>query len=261
MGLKIKSVLEAKNHFKETLKGSYFEGFTKQLYALLNPNKKEKYIINEEDNNLTVKILHRVLTEESNCVDIGCNTGEFLASILELSHAGYHHVFEPIPRLADRLRKRFPKTNVMETALSDTEGEANFWYVVDSPALSSLRKDVWSYHIKDALTENIVVKTQKLDDVLPEYFKIDFIKIDVEGVEYSVLKGSQETIKKYQPHIIFEHGHDDNGERHDSKIYDLLVNDCGLQIFELKSWLEDLSPLTKNEFINSYFWNFIAAPV
>ncbi|AFY54590.1 methyltransferase, FkbM family [Rivularia sp. PCC 7116] len=260
MDFKLKRILEAKNVLKETLKGSYFEGFTKQLYTLLNKNKKEKYIINAEDNHLTVKILHRILTEKSNCIDIGCNTGEFLASILELSPSGSHYAFEPIPRLADRLRKRFPKTNVIEAALSDSEGEATFWYVVNSPALSSLKKGVWSHHIPNALTESILVKVHKLDNVLPADLKIDFIKIDVEGVEYSVLKGGREIIKNHRPYIIFEHGKDDNGVRHDSKIYDFLVDDCCLKIYELKSWVEGFPPLTKDEFVSSPFWNFLAVP-
>ena len=260
MLLQKKSIFEIKNRLKENLKGTYLEGFAKQIYTSFNRNKNANSLINEQDNNFTVKILHRILTEKSNCIDIGCNTGDFLASILELSPLGYHYAFEPIPRLAHRLRKRFPKTNIIESALSDSQGEATFWYVVNSPALSSLRKNVWNHHIPDALTESITVNTQRLDNILPANLKIDFIKIDVEGVEYSVLKGSEETIKNHKPYIIFEHGLDDGGERHDSRIYDLLVNDCGLQIFELKSWLEGLSPLTKNQFIHSTFWNFFAAP-
>jgi FkbM family methyltransferase len=34
--------------------------------------------------------------------------------------------------------------------------------------------------------------------------KLDFIKVDVEGHEYNVLKGGEETIKKYKPVIFFE---------------------------------------------------------
>ncbi len=135
-----------------------------------------------------------------------------------------------------------------------------FWYVVNSPALSSLKKDMWNLHSPDALTESIVVKTQRLDDILPANLKIDFIKLDVEGVEYSVFEGSQKTIKNNQPYIVFEHGLDDSGKGHDSRIYDLPVNECCLEIFELKSWLEGLSPLTKKQFINSGFWNFLAVP-
>ena len=261
MVLQVKSILEAKNRLKETLKGTYFEGFVKQVYSSLNRNQKLEFAINAEDNNMTVKILQKILTEKSNCVDIGCNTGDFLASILELSPLGCHYAFDPIPRLADRLRKRFPQTNVMETALSDCEQEATFWYVVNSPALSSLKKDVWNHHIKDALTESIAVKTQRLDNVLPADLKIDFIKIDVEGVEYSVLKGCEKTIKNYRPYIIFEHGMvDKNTNVHDSRIYDFLVDDCGLNIFELKSWLQGSSPLTKSQFMNSPYWNFVAIP-
>lgn len=34
--------------------------------------------------------------------------------------------------------------------------------------------------------------------------RLDFIKVDVEGHEYNVLKGGEETIKKYKPVIFFE---------------------------------------------------------
>jgi hypothetical protein len=42
--------------------------------------------------------------------------------------------------------------------------------------------------------------------VLPENFRVDFIKIDVEGGELLVMKGAAGIMKKYKPVVIFEHG-------------------------------------------------------
>ncbi len=122
MVMQIKSLLEIKNYLKEGLKGTYFEEFVKGLYGSFKQNEKIEFLINAEDNKLAVQILDRILTKTSNCIDIGCNTGDFLISIMKLSPLGHHYAFEPIPRLASRLKKRFPKVNVIEAALSDSEG-------------------------------------------------------------------------------------------------------------------------------------------
>lgn len=256
---KNKSILEFRNFLKESLKGTYFEHSAKKIYSSFQKNKKDDFSINEEDNTPAFEILRRLLTENSNCIDIGCNTGDFLSVIYQTSPLGSHYAFEPIPRLAKRIKKRFPKINCLEIALSDRPGNATFFYVVDSPALSSLKNQFWERHISNALTEKMAVKTEKLDDILPHNLKVDLIKIDVEGLEYEVLKGSLNTLKTNKPYIIFEHGFDDSGEGHNPRIYEL-IDECGLQIYDLQSWLNNLSPLTKDNFISSFNWNFLAAP-
>lgn len=50
----------------------------------------------------------------------------------------------------------------------------------------------------------IVVK--KLDDFIPTLHpdKIDYIKLDTEGAEYEILKGAEQTLKKYKPKLLIE---------------------------------------------------------
>jgi hypothetical protein len=48
----------------------------------------------------------------------------------------------------------------------------------------------------------IQVPQQKLDDVWPE--KVDFIKVDVEGLEYSFLQGAEKTIAASRPIMFME---------------------------------------------------------
>ncbi len=40
-----------------------------------------------------------------------------------------------------------------------------------------------------------------------------------------------------------------DGKWHHGRIYDLLVNECVLQIFKLRSCLEGLAPLSGDEFL------------
>ncbi len=61
------------------------------------------------------------------------------------------------------------------------------------------------------------------------------IKIDVEGAEREVLEGAIETIVRYKPTVVFEHGkgaapHYATGPR---DVYALLCAQAGLRIFDL----------------------------
>lgn len=259
----MKSFLEIKNRLKEMIKGTSLEPMAKSILNVATKTGQDDF--NTQDNAWTNEIMYRVLTPSSNCIDVGCNTGDFLITIQKIATSGYHYAFEPIPRLANRLKKRFPNVDTREIALSDSEGEATFWYAVNSPATSSLDKQVCEERTSNAVVEPITVKTQTLDNILPSDFKVDLIKVDVEGVEFQVFKGATRTLKTYKPYVIFEHGKSNFDEQHedglhDRRIYDLFVSECGLKIYDLKSWLEGSSALSLNEFTTSPRWNFLAAP-
>ena len=57
---------------------------------------------------------------------------------------------------------------------------------------------------KGKIKENCKIITIDNFVKLNQLARIDFIKIDVEGYEYKVLKGAIETIKKFSPTIILE---------------------------------------------------------
>jgi FkbM family methyltransferase len=255
-----KIALELRNFIKEVIKGTPFEKIAKSIYHNFSHQKNRLMLDGKKDDILANKILHRLLDKDSNCIDIGCNTGDFLIPILKLAPKGYHLAFEPIPRLAHRLRKRFPNIDIKEIALSDHEGETIFWYVVNAPALSSLQKQSWNIHIPDAITEALKVKVEKLDDIVNKQVKIHFIKLDVEGTELQVFNGAKQTLKAHRPYILFEHGKTDSNKKHDHRIYDLLVRECGLEIFQLQDWLDGLPALSPDKFMASPAFNFLAVP-
>ncbi|MEZ4983026.1 MAG: FkbM family methyltransferase [Saprospiraceae bacterium] len=67
--------------------------------------------------------------------------------------------------------------------------KTTFNYVVSNPAYSGLQKR--RYDRPNEIDEKIEVETDLLDNVLAEDTRIDFMKIDVEGGEFFVLKGAQ----------------------------------------------------------------------
>jgi FkbM family methyltransferase len=160
--------------------------------------------------------------------------------------------------LAETLRKAFPNVEVFPDALSDSAGEETFYVIPDSPALSGLKAR--EFVAPDKLREEIRVRVERLDNLVPQNVKIDLIKIDVEGAEGPVILGALGTIKRNMPYIILEHG----GASSEAfgftsgQIYDLLVDQCGLRLSLLPNWLHGGEALTKREFVEGGEWYFLA---
>ena len=202
----------------------------------------------------TKKIMKRMLSHNSGCIDIGCHKGEIMDEILKYAPDGNHFAFEPLPHLFEFLKEKFKEKNVSvySVALYDQQGETTFNYVVNAPAYSGIRKR--HYDIDDAQISEIKVKTDLLDNIIPESAGISLIKIDVEGAELPVLKGGMKTIKRCKPVIIFEYGKgaaDYYGVKPED-FYDFISKDCGLFLSTMKGYLSGKKKLNRDEFTQLY---------
>ncbi len=150
------------------------------------------------------EVMHRVLSPASCCVDIGCHKGQFLTENLRCAPQGTHYAFEPIPDFYEQLCKDFDSAMIFNYALSDESGETSFYILPDKPALSGLNRR--NFIQKELPREKITVRTERLDAVIPQDIKIDYIKIDVEGAEGPVIAGGLETIRRSRPYVVLEHG-------------------------------------------------------
>lgn len=238
-------------------KRSRLEALARELFKLVGP-KGQAYEM--RDNRFMEQIIAYVLKEGSNCIDVGSFRGDFLRHFLRFAPAGQHYAFEPIPDLAENLRKTFSNVRVRETALSNAEGKTSFHHVVSNPGYSGLRRRTFDRAHEDV--EIIEVTTEKLDNVLPLGFRVDLMKVDVEGGELQVFQGALRILKESQPHIIFEHGLGaaDHYGTTPQMVFELLVDQCGLRLFRL----DGSSALTLDEFVSIYernsAWNFLAHP-
>lgn len=119
--------------------------------------------------------------------DVGANFGAFVIPIARLGPDARIFAFEPNPTTAAALRQNLHRngvTNVtiIEAAVSDKDGEVIFSDSTD-PATN---------HILADGTKGVRVKSRSLFSVMEEFDigDIDFMKIDVEGAELSVLEGA-----------------------------------------------------------------------
>ncbi|MEO0405276.1 MAG: FkbM family methyltransferase, partial [Bacteroidota bacterium] len=219
---------------------------------------------NQRYDALTSKIMQKCLNTDSNCVDVGSHKGEVLKEMRTLSPKGRHFAFEPIPELFADLKARYNgNTTVYNFALSDVKGTTSFQHVLSKPAYSGLKLRSLDH---DPKIEEIQVSTEKLDNVIPKDLNVDLIKIDVEGAELQVLTGAKTILKEQQPVVIFEHGlgaSDHYGTKPED-IYQLLVEECGMEISLLHSYLDESESLElesfKNQFYNGHNYYFVAHP-
>ena len=143
------------------------------------------------------------ISETSIVLDIGANIGLHSIYFSSLAKDGCIFSFEPSLTTFSFLVSNVANiTNIVpiNLAISDEGKIANFYHTSDN-AYSSLmdtkRKEVVSV---------IKVPCMRVDDVVSGLHldRVDFVKIDVEGMEFEVLKGMVEVISKYQPVIFCE---------------------------------------------------------
>jgi len=195
----------------------------------------------------TVAVMKAVLGPSANCIDIGACSGELLKHIVRLAPRGTHLAFEPLPRFYNALIRKFPGVQVHELALSDATGESTFQHVFTNPAYSGLKPR--RYDRPNERVEEIMVRTGRLDDLVPPDMPVRFIKIDVEGGELQVFKGGAVTIRRTRPFIVFEFGlgaADWYGTQPED-IYRML-SDCRLQVSLISDWLAGRAALSEPEF-------------
>jgi len=129
--------------------------------------------------------------------DLGANIGSWSEAVLATEKNVTIYAFEPIPSTYETLKKRlsFPNCFLYNVAISDQTGIKDF--------------HIYANEIQEHHKELIQVNTQDLDSFCKEHAiaHIDFLKIDTEGAELSILKGAQHLLSNHAiPVIQFEYG-------------------------------------------------------
>lgn len=129
--------------------------------------------------------------------DVGANIGDYSKEVKEFFPNAKIYSFEPVKGTFETLKKRVD-AHVYNFGLGKKEETLTIFYgdEKNSPH-SSLFEEVEKKHKKKKILSE-KVKIRKLDNFIKEnkIKKIDFLKIDVEGNEFSVLKGAKMALKE-----------------------------------------------------------------
>lgn len=204
-----------------------------------------------------------VLKEGGVAFDIGAHTGKHtLPMSVSVAERGSVYAFEPICEKFIVLQNKIVQGGILNCHLfncccSDVNSIVDFTYLPETPGKSSLNI---RNNLKQSGATSIVSKvmTVKLDDFLVNKAP-NFIKIDVEGAEYSVLLGSSNIITCARPIIHTELGADtlgpfgvlpeslyDFAKNHSYSVYDILGN-------SLRNRLDFIDSVNA-PFVYDYIW-------
>lgn len=107
-----------------------------------------------------------------------------------------------------RATRRFPGVDVVHAAVTDKAGPVELHMSGDSSSLLDSAVHGGAEQMKTKMEHNRVVTVQGV--VLDEYVamhdgRVAFLMLDVQGVEYNVLKGAINTLKEQKPVVMFEY--------------------------------------------------------
>ena len=139
-------------------------------------------------------------------IDVGANKGLYSIELEKISKKVF--IFEPIKILYDDLCKILSKkTQKFNYALGSASCNKRIKIPILRNSLSYGRASI-SQTFNNYIWENIKVRSLnyliKKKKINFKNKKVDFIKIDVEGYEYQVIKGAVNFLKKYKPIILIE---------------------------------------------------------
>ncbi len=213
---KIKKTLEFKTSQIKSVKIKYGLIVGKRIYGNLYVNNRLNSLSDEESFYKYLKFENKVI------VELGSNLGIYT---IYFSNAvginGKVYSFEPNPIIFNLLVKNLKINNCYNVkpfnfGIGDNDEKLTFiskQFVFETGSFDKsiqekLKKDIFGY-------KKWNIDTKKLDTVKDLYIneKIDFMKIDIEGMEIEALKGAKKVIINDSPDIYLEIHGKDNSEK------------------------------------------------
>jgi FkbM family methyltransferase len=195
-------------------------------------------------------------------VDVGAHIGSVIADVRRRHPAIKIIAIEAVPEKAADLARRFGDVQIHSCAVGETDGRVSFFVDDMRPGYSSLSSAGNSHDNR----REISVSMRRLDDIIPATANVDVIKIDVEGAELGVLRGSTAVIDRCRPVVLFESGPRTNETTNSSteKLFDWFAVK-NYELFVPNRVAHEGPPLERAGFIECHFYpfrtlNFFALP-
>tara|TARA_A100001011_G_scaffold398968_1_gene505443 strand:- start:218 stop:901 length:684 start_codon:yes stop_codon:yes gene_type:complete len=169
-------------------------------------------------------------------IDVGAHKGEFLLNLISSIKFDKAYTFEPQEDIFEILKnklindKRIIHNNFALSDVNDSK-QININKLTSTSSLSNLNKNSFFLKFKNLLLKQkkeklktYEVKTKTIDDYFEKInLENSLIKIDVEGYELNVLKGSKNTINKINFILIENHFFDIYENNNKEECHDFLV--------------------------------------
>jgi FkbM family methyltransferase len=139
-------------------------------------------------------------TDSPVCLDVGANRGQTIDCMLEAFGSPVIHAFEPsADTFSKLLKKNYPKSvHLHQCAMGSVSGRQAFFNYGDSQLSSFLRLDQATANpfrlVQENGTEQVDIETVDRFVSQQSMPELDLLKIDTQGFDFEVLKGSSATL-------------------------------------------------------------------
>ena len=165
-----------------------------------------------------LKFIKNSKIEIKNIIDVGSHKGRYFDLFYENFNIERAILIEPQVNYFNYLKSKYKnkkKIKIFNNALSSTK-RLKYFYINRHDLTSSLnlinhknnflklKSKIFGFDSKNMIKKKMKIKTETLDNLLKKskIKKIDLVKIDTEGHELEVLKGSKKYIKRYKIILI-----------------------------------------------------------
>tara|TARA_B100000787_G_scaffold69870_1_gene51392 strand:- start:2393 stop:3142 length:750 start_codon:yes stop_codon:yes gene_type:complete len=180
--------------------------FLSRIYIFLTWDPSISYSYSQEGEDMVLK---RIFDNQTNgfYIDVGAHHPKRFSNTYNFYLKGWKGInIDAMPKSMDLFNKIRPRDINLELGVGQKEEELNY-YIFNEPALNSFSKELSetrdkakdSYFIKDI----IKVEVKPLNKILDTHLinnDIDFLNVDVEGLDLDVLKSNDWS--KYRPKFV-----------------------------------------------------------
>ncbi len=159
---------------------------------------------------LTMLVTDHLVRSGATVIDVGASWGLFTYHLARrVGQKGAVYSYEPHPANAvvlQKLAKARSQVIFQPVALSDSVGQAGMKVPVRNKRLVTAQSSIAHGFegINGVVVERVEVPTVRLDDEVEAALQVDFVKIDVEGHEMSVLRGGKSMFQRCLPAVLIE---------------------------------------------------------
>jgi FkbM family methyltransferase len=167
-------------------------------------------------------------------VDVGAHHPHFISNTWSFYKNGWSGInVEPTPGAIDEFEKLRPRDINLPIAIADKDGTATLYFYGDGVDVNNtlVRKNVDFDNRPKAVTIETMRLETLLDSYLPAETDIDFMSIDVEGLDLEVLESNNWS--RYRPELVVaEHHGEGIEEQVTSDLYKYMIS----RGYQLHGW-------------------------
>lgn len=198
----------------------------------------------EED---VVAIIRRLVRPGDVCLDIGANVGAISIALADqVGQKGKVYAFEPGPIFLERMRKNIA-LNPSLAQIIEVDGRAlsnqnsKLKWQMSTTAMGTATTYV---NGMDSSAPIIEVEAIRIDDhpILAHLDCINLIKLDVDGLEFEILQGGSQTLRRHLPVVLYETNLWNDEMRNAAQNIEKFLLNLGYRIYKVEPSTYELIP-------------------